>query len=126
MPALPEAVGVPGKLAEAPVIAVQLAPAKVVATVCVAFTAPLPPPVYDGKLIVSPVPVLPAEVVNRKIIDEAPPACIFVSSTCADDKKAAEACAINKKFAASTAAAAVSNCALFDINLLIRRSILLL
>ena len=68
-------------MALAPVILVQLVPAYVVVTVCVVLTAPLPPPVYEGKIIVKPVLVLPDEFVNRKMIAEAPPAFILVKIT---------------------------------------------
>jgi len=89
--ALPEAVGVPGKLLAAPVIVLQLILLKVVETVCEALTAPFEPPVYDGKLIVSPVPVLLAEVVKAKITAEAPPEFMLVSITWAWLTNAADA-----------------------------------
>ena len=119
MPALPVAVGVPGRLAEAPVIAVQFVLLYVVATVCVAFTAPLPPPVYDGKLIVKPVPVLPAEVVKRKMIADAPLESILVNMTWADVRKAADACETNIKLVATNAIATANACTFRDHNFLI-------
>lgn len=82
VPAVPAAVGEPGKLADAPVIVLQLVPPTDVATVWEVATVPVPTdPVQPENTSEPFVPVLLAEVVNSTIRDDAPPEFMFVKIT---------------------------------------------